>query len=102
MKGGIIIRGTDLEFAVTLTAQGFSQQDDEWEVSFVVGSRTAKTIDKSQAILRDGTWLVTAETAGWPTGRLYMRFKAHVPDNAFANAKRTEIVIVDTDYIIVA
>lgn len=96
-----ITRGTDLLFAVQLAAAGFDILTCGWRVEFIVGGLTVATVDNTDAVVEDGTCYVSADTSGWPSGGLYWRATAYIPDARMADGIRTETATEYSGYNIV-
>lgn len=96
--GKIIIRGSDVSFKLSLSANGFDPTKDTWKAEIIIGSKARCTIESSSAVMKNGDIYITAGTAGWPCGRIYIAVTALVPDDAFADGLRVEKCVADTGY----
>ena len=84
--------GEELKFAVKLTAQGFSMDDNNFEFVLSCG-KTEITVPKGD-VLRDiqGNYYLAIDTSVFKKpGDLYATAYAYVPDEDFPDGYRTEI-----------
>lgn len=104
-------KGTEIKFAVELVAEGFSMDDDEWELQVISGKtsisipksscqREVTTIDppvtdssssSSEPPVEVVTWYAIADTSTLSLGSVRVVATAHIPDTAAADGVRNEI-----------
>ncbi len=86
-----IFVGTELKFALDITADGFDMDNDGWSVT-VKGSLGSVRIDKSDCI-DDGesNWFFTFDSTAVGPGQPVAIVTAYVPDNDFPDGLRTEV-----------
>lgn len=91
---GKVIVGSDVKFRITITADGFSQDTDNWEVTISVGtnSHTFRKEDCIQAI--DG-WYVAFDTSDYGPGRYTAIIAAYIPDEDFPDGTRKDVKRID-------
>lgn len=82
--------GTELKYKVTITATGFSQDSDDWNVTITRG-KTSRTFDKSDCIHGQDGWYVCFDTTEFGAGMYYATVTAYVPDADFPDGTRTEV-----------
>lgn len=99
--------GTDLKFAVSITAEGFSQDTDYWMVDLYCGkTRLTATSDGNgnsegaEIVENDGDYYLLVETAKLRPGTIRMVVTAYVPDEDFPGetgheGTRREVAVKD-------
>lgn len=84
--------GTELKFAIDITANGFSMEDDDFKV---VLRRGQKEVEYSKSDLVkdevDGKYYLCFDTTEFGSGDIYIIIYAYVPDTDFSDGIRTEI-----------
>ena len=91
MENGRYYTGTDLKFQITLTADGFNQATDRYDIDFYCG---AKVIHYTQSnIVRgsNGNFYLLIPTKELAPGMMRMVITAYVPDTDFPKAVRKEV-----------
>ena len=83
--------GTGLKFAITITAEGFSQEDDDWKVIFQCGRKTIEVTKADASIGEDDTFYVNVDTSLLGAGTLTAITYAYVPDEDWDGGFRTEV-----------
>lgn len=86
--------GTGLKFAVTITAEGFSQEDDDWKVKFVCGRNEVELTKADMSISEDEgelTFIANVDTSLLGAGTLSVITYAYVPDEDWEGGIRTEV-----------
>lgn len=84
--------GTEMKYAVNITAAGFSIADDDFEIDVARGS-TKLHFDKADLPFDDkGQYYLCFDTAELGTGDVSVVITAHVPDSDFADGIRDEVV----------
>lgn len=92
MNDGRYYVGEDLKFKITLTADGFEQSTDNYEIDFYCGDNTVKHF--TQADMKtglDGDYYLLINTKGMQPGVMRMVITAHIPDNDFPDHFRDEM-----------
>lgn len=83
--------GTGLKFAVTITAEGFSMDDDDWKVVFQCGRKSVEVTKADASIGEDDTFFVNVDTSLLGAGTLTATTYAYVPDEDWEGGFRTEV-----------
>ena len=94
--------GTGLKFAITITAEGFDQENDDWKVVFQCGRKTLEMTKADMAISDDGenlTFIANIDTSLLGAGTLSVITYAYVPDEDWEGGVRTEVDKQDILYI---
>lgn len=92
MNEGRYYVGEDLKFKITLTAEGFDQSTDGYEIDFYCGDNTVKHF--TQADIKtgaDGDYYLLIDTKEMKPGVMRMVITAHIPDNDFDDHYRNEV-----------
>lgn len=99
--------GTDLKFAITITAEGFSQANDYWTVELYSGktklTATSNGIGNTpgvEIVHSDDEFFLLVETSKLRPGTIRMVVTAYVPDedfpgNEFQEGTRREVAVQD-------
>jgi len=82
--------GTELKYKVTITASGFSMDDDDWSVTISRG-KISKSFPKSECIHGEDGWYVCFDTSELGAGQYIATITALVPDDDFPDGFRTEV-----------
>lgn len=92
MNEGRYYVGEDLKFKITLTAEGFNQSEDQYEIDFYCGDNPVKhfTQDQMKPGL-DGDYYLLIDTKGMKPGVMRMVITAHIPDSDFSDHYRDEM-----------
>lgn len=91
--------GTGLKFAITITAEGFDQDNDDWSVKFVCGRNTIEMAKEDMSISEDGAFIANVDTSLLGAGTLSVITYAHVPDEDWEQGYRVEVDKQDILYI---
>ncbi len=84
--------GTRLKLAVVITCEGFSMDDDEWEV-MVTRDTKSVVITKEEAFLgNDGRWYVLVDTDALGVGMAWITSTAYVPDDDMEGGVRVAVL----------
>lgn len=83
--------GTGLKFAVTITAEGFSMDDDDWKVVFQCGRKSVEVTKADASIGEDDTFFVNVDTSLLGAGTLTATTYAYIPDEDWEGGIRTEV-----------
>lgn len=101
----VIIQGTGVKLALSMTCDGFDMDDDAWAVTLSSGG-VQKTWSKDDSSVsdglaqEDGTWTLSVDTGELGCGNLRCYYTAYVPDADFADDIRTEYAEVETNMTI--
>lgn len=94
MNEGRYYVGEDLKFKITLTAEGFSQKDDDYEIDFYCGDNPPLHFNKSdmkEGLDGDYYLLIDTEEKNLKPGVMRMVITAYIPDNDFHDHTRKEV-----------
>lgn len=83
--------GTDLKFQITLTAEGFNQGSDRYDLDFYCGDQLRHFTQKDIVTDGDGHYYLLVPTAGLTPGMMRLVITAYVPDTDFGNRVRKEV-----------
>lgn len=87
--------GTGLKFAITITAEGFSQENDDWKVVFQCGRNTLELTKADMSISEDNqgnlTFIANVDTSLLGAGVLSVITYAYVPDEDWDSGYRVEV-----------
>ena len=86
-----IIVGTEVKFAVSLEAQGFSMSDNDFTLYIMKGRNIVKEYQKADMVVEDDTYLLCIDTKEIGIGTFDLAVNAQVPDRHFQDSYRTEI-----------
>lgn len=91
--------GTELKYALNISAEGFSMAEDNFRVELKCGPRSI-VLEKDD-LTRDGedNYYITFDSREIGPGRITAIITAYVPDEDFEDGLRTEIAKVDLAYI---
>ncbi len=84
--------GEDLKFKITLTADGFDQGTDNYEIDFYCGDNSVRHY--TQADIKtgtDGDYYLLIDTSGMQPGVMRMVITAYIPDSDFEDNTRKEV-----------
>lgn len=84
--------GSGLKWAVNMTCEGFSMDDDDWKIIVTRGKNTVE-YTKANSIKDEAEdqWYISVDTLALGAGQCYITFVAYVPDDDFPSGIRTEI-----------
>lgn len=91
--------GTGLKFAVTITAEGFSQEEDDWKVIFQCGRKSLELNKEDMSVGEGGTFIANVDTSLLGAGTLSVITYAYVPDDDWEYGVRVEVDKQDILYI---
>lgn len=84
--------GNDYKLLIEMTAPGFSMDDDDWDVSIKIGSRTLAKYAKADCIRDDeGNYYALVRGSDMRPGNLDIIFHAYVPDDDWDDGIMNEI-----------
>lgn len=87
-----VILDTEVKFAIGVTADGFSMDEDDFTLYVMKGRNIVKEVPKSALVVDgDGTYLLCLDTAELGVGTFDLAVRADVPDAHFGDGLRTEI-----------
>lgn len=83
--------GGDYKYAVSITAEGFDMNTDDWIIT-VTGGCKSVTFTPSNSVYDDeeDQWYICINTDLLGFGQAYITFEAHVPDTDFEAGYRRE------------
>lgn len=87
----MIYVGTDLKFALNIECEGFSMDEDDFEVVLVNGCKRLLISKDEMSRSEDGTWFLCFNSEDVGQGTITLIVYAHVPDADFSDGERTEI-----------
>ena len=91
--------GTDLKFAINITASGFNMNRDDYDIKIVCGNRT-KTVTQDDIVEGDNnTHYLLIDTSEFSGGLIKLIVTAKVPDDDFENDYRREVTVHDLCYV---
>lgn len=83
--------GGDYKFAVSMTAEGFDMNTDDWIITVTAGCKSVSFTPSTAAHdAETGEWFICIDTDLLGFGQAYITFEAHVPDTDFPNGYRRE------------
>ena len=84
--------GSELKYAVDITADGFSMEENDFKIVLQCGKVQIELTRTDILIGEDGTRYIAIDTNLFPKGgALYATTYAYVPDNDFPDGIRTEV-----------
>ena len=85
--------GEDLKFKIAISANGFSQSTDNYDIDIYCGEQCL-SFNQDDVIEDNGNFFLPVPTSNIITpGTLKMVIKAYVPDQDFEDGYRTEIAV---------
>lgn len=90
-----IFVGTELKFKIDIEAEGFSMENDDFNV--VIQRRNVKKTFQKSDLVNDGegNYYVCFDTAEFGVGTISAVVTAYVPDTDFPDGLRTEVYAMD-------
>lgn len=83
--------GGDYKYAVSMTAEGFDMNTDDWIITVTAGCKSVSFTPSTAAHdAETGEWFICIDTDLLGLGQAYITFEAHVPDTDFPNGYRRE------------
>lgn len=87
-----VIIGTEIKFAIDITAEGFSMADNDFTLSIMKGRNVVKEYAKSDLVVDDDdTYILCIDTEDIGMGTFDLAVNAQIPDQHFPDGLRTEI-----------
>lgn len=90
--------GTDLKFKIDITAEGFNQSEDEYEIKVVCGNQS-QTITQDDIVEDEDGHYILIDTTQFGTGLIKLIVTAKVPDEDFDAGYRREVTVHELCYI---
>lgn len=90
--------GTDLKFKIDITAEGFNQSEDEYEIKVVCGNQS-QTITQDDIVEDESGHYILIDTTQFGTGLIKLIVTAKVPDEDFDVGYRREVTVHELCYI---
>lgn len=90
--------GSDLKFQVTITAPGFSQDCDNYDIDFYCGDQHL-AFNQDDVISNGGKFYLAIPTSSMSPGMLRMVITAYVPDTDFPGNIRKEIAVQNLGFL---
>ena len=91
MDNGRYYIGTDLKFKITLTAEGFDQGRDNYEIDFYCGDGHKHFTQDDVVKGTDGNFYIFIPTSDFTPGITKMVITAYIPDRDISGGVRKEI-----------
>ena len=92
MNEGRYYVGEKLKFRITLTAEGFDQEKDNYDIDFYCGDNEVKHFNQGNMKKGlDGNHYLLIETDGMQPGVMRIVITAYIPDVDFDDNVRKEI-----------
>lgn len=98
MTDGKYYVGSDLKFQVTITAPGFSQDCDDYNIEFYCGG-SHLSFNQNDVISSDGKFYLAIPASRMSPGMMRMIITAYVPDSDFEGGIRKEIAVQNLGYL---
>lgn len=98
MAEGRYYTGSDLKFQVTITAPGFSQDCDNYDIEFYCGDQHM-SFNQDDVISNDGKFYLAIPTSSMRPGLLRMVITAYVPDTDFESGIRKEVAVQNLGFL---
>lgn len=90
-EGGYAWAGSGLKWAVTMTCEGFSMDEDDWTITVTRGNKSIVFTPDNAVQDEDGQWYICLDSSALGPGEMYIIFDASVPDEDFEDGIRHEI-----------
>jgi hypothetical protein len=90
--------GSDLKFQIDISATGFDQNSDRYNIDFYCGDRKI-SFTQDDVISSDGKFYLPVPTAGLEPGMMKIVVTAFVPDSDFTSGYRKEIAVRNLKYL---
>lgn len=91
MDNGRYFVGEDLKFKITLEADGFVQDEDDYTIEFICGTYTHTYTQDDIVKGADGCHYLLIPTVNLTPGMMKMIITVFVPDGDFPDAVRKEV-----------
>ena len=92
MNEGRYYVGEKLKFRITLTAEGFNQEEDDYDIDFYCGDNGVQHFNQdSMKKGLDGNHYLLIDTEGMQPGVMRIVVSAYIPDADFDDGKRKEM-----------
>lgn len=91
----VVYLGTELKFAITITAGGFNMEEDDFNVVFKNTTNGNKVELAKEDLVNDGElYYALVNTAALGIGYVNVVTTAYVPDADFDDGLRTEVNVI--------
>lgn len=84
--------GAGRKWAVTLSCEGFSMDDDDWKIIITRGNNILEYTKENSIRDDQGQWYIAVDTLKLGAGKALITCVAYVPDHDFEDGVRTEVV----------
>lgn len=91
--------GTDLKFRIAISAPGFNQAEDDYDIKLFTGGATPLEFDQDDIVQDGDDFYLCVPTAELSPGPLKLVITAHVPDTDFGDNERSEIAVKNIGYL---
>ena len=95
MEEEIYYIGTNLKFAITITAEGFLMDDDNYVCTLCCGSKRVEVKKDDIVEGEKGQKYMLIDTKQFPSGTLRWVVTASVPDSDYVEGYRNEVEAKD-------
>jgi hypothetical protein len=92
MDGEKYYIGSDLKFKIDISAPGFSQERDNYDIDFYCGD-TLLRFDQDDVIQSGDCFYLPIATSSLASGKMKMVITAYVPDTDFDDNVRKEVAV---------
>lgn len=90
--------GSDLKFQIDISATGFDQNSDRYNIDFYCGEKKI-SFTQDDVISSDGKFYLPVPTGGLEPGMMKIVVTAFVPDSDFESGYRKEIAVRNLKYL---
>ena len=91
MDNGKYYIGEDLKFKIILTADGFDQETDRYDIEFICGGYSHTYTQDDIVKGTEGCYYLLIPTASLAPGMMKMIITVYVPDTDFTSGIRKEV-----------
>lgn len=90
--------GTEIKLNISIDPiDGVTMDDYDFTIEAYCSAKRVMTIKKEDALRVDSSnYIILLDTTILGAGNLKCKITAHIPDDDFSDALRTEVVVVDT------
>lgn len=90
--------GSDLKFQIDISATGFDQNSDRYNIDFYCGDKKI-SFTQDDVISSNGKFYLPVPTSGFDSGMMKIVVTAFVPDSDFESGYRREIAVRNLKYL---
>lgn len=90
--------GSDLKFQIDITATGFDQNSDRYNIDFYCGEKKI-SFTQDNVISSGGKFYLPVPTDGLKPGMIKIVITAFVPDSDFESGYRREVAVRNLKYL---